>query len=122
MKLLIAGATGFVGRNLWPELARQGHTLVGLTRDAARARERWPEREWREGDVADEAQMAEALRGCEGAYYLVHGMAEGASDYGTRELEAARCFARAAARAGVSRIVYLGGIATQQRVSEHLHS
>src|SRR5690242_11013545 len=120
MKLLIAGATGFVGRSLWPELARHGYALVGLTRDAARARERWAEREWCEGNVADEERMTATLRSCEGAYYPVHGMAEGAGDLGRRELEAAQNFARAGARAGVRRIVYLGGTATQHRVSEHL--
>lgn len=122
MKVLVTGATGFVGRNVWPSLEREGHEVVGLTRDAARAHDRWPEREWRQGDVADEERTAAALSGCDGAYYLVHGMAEGRGEFETRELDAARSFARAAARAGVRRIVYLGGIAPYHRVSEHLRS
>jgi nucleoside-diphosphate-sugar epimerase len=92
-----------------------------LTRDAARARRREPGLDWVEGDVGDAASCAAALNGCQAALYLVHGMGEGA-DYHRREVGAASTFSRAAAAAGVERIVYLGGVAPTGAGSEHLRS
>ena len=122
MRVLLTGATGFVGGHLWPALEGEGCEVVGLTRSAEKARARWPERAWAEGDVADETAMERALRGCDAAYYLVHGMGEGAVDFRRREVKAAQCFARAAHTAGVRRIVYLGGMAPEGPPSEHLRS
>jgi uncharacterized protein YbjT (DUF2867 family) len=92
-----------------------------LTRDAARARERQPGLAWVQGDVADPDSCARALEGCQAALYLVHGIGEGA-DYHRREVAAASTFSRAAAKAGVQRIVYLGGLAPTGEGSEHLRS
>jgi uncharacterized protein YbjT (DUF2867 family) len=64
--------------------------------------------------------VLEALSGCDAAYYLAHGMADGHADYRTRELSAAESFAAAAEAAGVSRIVYLGGPEPQGEPSPHL--
>lgn len=122
MRVVLTGATGFVGGYLWPALERDGHEVIGLSRDAERARRRHPHRAWAEGSVSDRARMSAILRGCDAAYYLVHGMAEGAGDYRRREVEAARAFAAAAAEAGVRRIVYLGGMEPQGTPSEHLRS
>lgn len=122
MRVLLTGATGFVGGCLWPALEREGHEVVGLTRCAARGRERHPDRQWIEGDVSNAEQMRRALQGCDAAYYLVHGMSEGAADFRRREVDAARCFATAAAASGVRRIVYLGGMEPQGPPSEHLGS
>lgn len=117
-KILLTGATGFVGGAVRPALVASGWQVRGLTRDAARARLRAPELEWIEGDVAD---ARAALEGCEAALYLVHGIGEGA-DYHAREVEAAERFAAAAAAAGVKRIVYLGGVAPGGAGSDHLRS
>jgi uncharacterized protein YbjT (DUF2867 family) len=121
-RALLTGATGFVGRHLWPALTEAGWEVTGLTRSAARARERWPERAWTEGDVADADRMREVLRGCDAAFYLVHGMAEGEGDFRARERAAAERFARAAAEARVRRLVYLGGFAPRGEATEHLRS
>jgi len=121
-QVLLTGATGFVGGYLWPQLTRAGYTVRCLSRDAERARRRWPEREWVDGDLSDPEQTHRALDGCDCAYYLAHGMAEGAADFRAREIRSAEQFAGAAAAAGVRRIVYLGGFAPQQRPSEHLRS
>src|SRR2546430_16821003 len=93
-RVLVAGATGFVGSYLWPALQHEGFSVTGLTRDSGRALRRWPDRRWAEGDVADEARMAEVLRGCRFAYYLVHGMGEGVGNFRCREIDAARRFSR----------------------------
>jgi uncharacterized protein YbjT (DUF2867 family) len=121
-RILLTGATGFVGRNLWPALHRAGRDVHCLTRDPDRARQRWPERHWVGGDIADERAVSRALSGCAAAYYLVHSMGEGEGDFRRREQAAAERFAGAAAAAGVRRIVYLGGMRPQGEISEHLLS
>jgi len=119
--LLLTGATGFVGRAVRPALAAMGWRVRCLTRDVAAARTREPALDWVPGDVADAGSCARALAGCEAAFYLVHGIGEGA-DYHRHEVMAATTFSRAAAAAGVSRIVYLGGVAPAGSGSEHLRS
>jgi uncharacterized protein YbjT (DUF2867 family) len=119
--LLATGATGFVGRAVRPALDAKGWRIRGLTRDATAARRREPALDWVQGDVADAAACAEALAGCQAALYLVHGIGEGA-DYHRHEVAAATTFSRAAAAAGVERIVYLGGVAPAGSGSEHLRS
>lgn len=119
--LLLTGATGFVGSAVRAALAREGWRVRCLTRDAARARAREPALEWVQGDVADPASSTRALDGCQAALYLVHGIGEG-PDYHRHEVSAASTFARAAAAAGVERIVYLGGVAPTGAGSEHLRS
>jgi uncharacterized protein YbjT (DUF2867 family) len=120
--VLLTGATGFVGSNLWPALERSGYRVRGLTRHVESARKRWPEREWAFGDVANPDALRVALRGVSAAFYLVHGMAEGTEDFRKREVTGANCFADAAERMHLERIVYLGGVAPNRASSEHLRS
>lgn len=120
-KVLLSGATGFVGRHLWPELERRGYDVSGMTRDPQSARERSPNRAWVYGDVEARDSLAAAMRGCQAAFYLVHSMSSGGKDYRAREIESAKNFRRAAAQAGLERIIYLGGVAAGA-LSEHLRS
>ncbi|MFM7134495.1 MAG: NAD(P)H-binding protein [Planctomycetota bacterium] len=120
--MLLTGATGFVGSHLHPALAASGRPVRCLTRDAAKAARRWPDRDWVGGDIADGQAVARALEGCEAAFYMVHGMASEAADFRRAELEQAERFVRAAETAGVRRIVYLGGVAAPHDPSEHLRS
>lgn len=119
--VVITGATGFVGRHLCPALIAMGIPVRGITRNCAKAQRRWPEIEWAEADVADNKAVEKALAGCAVAYYLVHSIGED-GDYRQREFDAARNFALAAQRAGIERIVYLGGVAPHGPASEHLAS
>ncbi len=119
--MFLTGATGFVGGAVRPALAANGWRVRCLTRDAARARRRAPGLTWVQGDVADPDSYAGALEGCQAAIYLVHGIGEG-PDYHRHEVTAATRFAEAAARAGVERIVYLGGVAPSGAGSDHLRS
>ena len=122
-RVLLTGATGFVGCAAHPALVAAGWDVRCMTRDADRARARAPGRAWVTGDVSDEDSTARALAGCDAALYLVHGMATGGESFHAREVAQAERFARAAASAGVKRVVYLGGVAPAgPHASEHLRS
>lgn len=119
--VLLTGATGFVGRHLYPALCRAGYDVVCVSRDPARARERHPQRVWTRMDVEDPDSVDAAMRGCDAAVYLVHGMG-GGGDYEAAERRAAESFRDAAARARLRRVVYLGGVRPKGEVSTHLRS
>jgi uncharacterized protein YbjT (DUF2867 family) len=118
MRVLVAGASGFVGSRLCPALDEAGHTVFAMTRRPENYRGTGePVR----GDVADSGSLRDALKGADAAYYLVHSL--DSADFKRRDSEAARAFARAAADAGVGRIVYLGGLGNDDdALSEHLAS
>jgi uncharacterized protein YbjT (DUF2867 family) len=123
---LVTGATGYVGGRLARRLAEEGRTVRGLARDASRL-EAVPGVEPAQADVLSGRGLAEALDGCSVAYYLVHSMeavpaAAADGPFAARDRRAAENFARAARAAGVERIVYLGGIAPADRLSDHLRS
>jgi uncharacterized protein YbjT (DUF2867 family) len=123
--LAIAGATGFVGRAFCAELAGD-HRVIGLTRGApASAREDGVE--WRRCDLFDLDEIERALQGAEVAIYLVHSMLPTArltqASFADLDLLLADNFARAAERAGVSRILYVGGLVPERgALSPHLAS
>lgn len=119
--VLVAGATGFVGKRLLPELARAKFSVIGTSRHPDEARLRFPGVEFRQMDVTDPVSTSQAMQGCDAAVYLVHSMA-GGKDYAHVEEQSATAFRDAAARAKLSRIVYLGGIRPRGSVSRHLTS
>tara|TARA_R110002096_G_scaffold16898_12_gene58121 strand:- start:65832 stop:66794 length:963 start_codon:yes stop_codon:yes gene_type:complete len=122
MRVLLTGASGFVGKYLYEALIAAGIEVRCGTRDVVAAQSRMPERDWVRLDVEAPETLENALRGCDGAFYLVHGMGQGA-DYPEKEARSARNFLSAAESSGVSRIVYLGGVLPAgQRVSKHLAS
>ena len=118
MRVLIAGASGFVGRRLATALAADGLDVVAMTRHPASYRGAGTAVF---GDVSDPGSLADAMKGCEAAYYLVHSLAE--ADFASKDAAAARAFGEAAAAAGLQRIIYLGGLGDDEDVlSEHLRS
>ena len=119
---LVFGASGYIGGHLAPYLLEQGYNV----RATARTIEVLESREWHGVDLAEADALRpetldDALRDVDIAYYLVHSMAAG-KDFPTLDADAARNFAAAAARQGVRRIVYLGGLVPQAPKSRHLRS
>ena len=122
--ILVSGATGYVGGRLVPRLLAAGYRVRCLVRDPSRLQGRdWlPHVDVAAGDVLRPAGLEHALAGVDVAYYLIHSMA-GGSGFHERDIVAARGFARAAADAGVGRIVYLGGLGDPAAgMSDHLRS
>ncbi|WP_329130026.1 SDR family oxidoreductase [Streptomyces sp. NBC_01476] len=123
---LVTGATGYIGGRLVPGLLAAGHRV----RCAARTPEKLRDHPWAadvetvRADVLDAGAVAEAMRGIDVAYYLVHGL--GGADFERTDRESARIFGARARAAGVRRIVYLGGLTPPgvpvQDLSPHLRS
>ena len=124
MNILVTGATGFVGSHLVPILLEEGHHVRCMSRNPGRASSRLPSGvEIVRGDVHDASSLAAALDGMDAAYYLVHSMESGEFDFEERDRDAARQFAFAAKRAGIKRILFLGGLGDEaSQLSAHLRS
>lgn len=123
-RVLLTGATGYVGGRLAPRLIEQGYAVRVLARDP----DRLAARTWREqvevcqGDVGDPDSLRRALQGVEVAYYLVHSMQTG-QDFAERDRRNACVFAETAREAGLKHLIYLGGLLPREGApSLHLHS
>jgi uncharacterized protein YbjT (DUF2867 family) len=120
MKILVTGASGYIGGALVPRLVDAGHEVRAFARDPSRVR---TDVDVVRGDAVTGAGLDEALRGIDVAYYLIHSLEAGAGAFEERERRAAENFAAAARAAGVQRIVYLGGLLPRGRdASVHLAS
>ncbi len=123
MRILVTGATGYIGGRLVPLLIERGGEVRCIARHAERLTGRgWGSVDVVEGDLADPTVLPTALRDVEVAYYLIHSMAGGDTFRDVDRLMATS-FGRAAAHAGVKRIIYLGGLGDPDEVeSVHLVS
>jgi uncharacterized protein YbjT (DUF2867 family) len=129
LRVLVTGATGYIGGLLVPRLVDRGHSVRCLARDRARLTSAgappWAEQvEVVEGDVLDIDSLGPALRGMQVAYYLIHSMGgQAGPGFAQRDLHAASNFALVAREQGLERIVYLGGLGDATAgLSEHLAS
>lgn len=111
IRLLVTGATGYIGGRLVTRLLDEGYSVRVLVRDAARLRGRsWSDRvEIVQGDVFDSGSLTPGMAGVDIAYYLVHSMA-GSDNFEQRDIVASQNFGKASHEANVQRIIYLGGL------------
>ena len=126
-RIFVTGASGYVGGRLVPGLLAGGNSIRCLAREPRKL----AERSWRshpnvcviKGDMLDVDQLVDQLEGCSAAYYLVHSMEASGAQYAAQDRLLASNFAEAAARAGLQRIIYLGGLGELGKgLSRHLHS
>lgn len=121
---LVTGATGYIGANVVERLLADGWTVRVLTRAASGlAGRRWASQvDVVEGDAQDAAVLRRAAEGVDVAWFLIHSMT-GTFEYATRDRTIATRFGQACRAAGVSRIVYLGGLYPDDvSLSPHLES
>jgi uncharacterized protein YbjT (DUF2867 family) len=123
MRVLVTGATGYIGGRLVARLRDRNYEVRCYARASERLRGRFDAGvEIVEGDISDAAALAESLRGCDAAYYLIHSMGSTRA-FADADREAAIRFGDAARAAGVGRIVYLGGLGNDgDALSTHLRS
>jgi uncharacterized protein YbjT (DUF2867 family) len=122
-RILLTGATGYVGGRLLKELEKNGYAVRCFTRRASTLGSRVSQRtEVFQGDVLDAESLSHAMEGSEVAYYLVHSMGSD-SNFEERDQKAALLFSSAARSCGVRRIIYLGGLSSHSdSLSPHLRS
>jgi uncharacterized protein YbjT (DUF2867 family) len=125
--ILVMGSTGYIGGRLVSRLLDAGFSVRCLVRQARKLESRpWIDHAKLTiipGDAGDRAALDTALAGCSAAFYLIHSMIVAGSSYRKRDRELAEVFAHAAKDAGLTRIIYLGGLGeTGAGLSDHLAS
>jgi uncharacterized protein YbjT (DUF2867 family) len=123
-KVLVTGATGYIGGRLVPELLARGYQVRVLVRSPSpEYKERWPGAEVVTGDALQQYTLKKALDGIHTAYYLIHSLYLGPEEFTAADIKAATNFRMAADEKGVKRIIYLGGLGDINRpLSKHLRS
>jgi len=124
MRILLTGATGYIGKRLLPVLVEQGHEVICCVRD--RNRFSPPESllhkiEVIELDLLEAASLSVIPKDIDGAYYLVHSMSA-SGDFESLELESAKNFKNALKNTAVNHVIYLSGIVNEDALSKHLSS
>jgi len=130
VKILVTGATGYIGDLLIPKLLQKGY----FVRCLARKPENLSGRHWNTaanpveifaGDVLDPSSLTNSLNGIDVTYYLIHSMSAGEKGFEDRDRQAAENFSAAAQQARIRKIIYLGGLGhddTHEKLSHHLKS
>lgn len=126
-RVLVCGATGYVGGRLVPKLLEMGISVRCLVRSPEKMDAfSWvddPNLEVIEGSLDDVEAVRGAAQEVDAAYYLVHAMISAAGDYAKRDRQLARTFVEGLRDSGCPRIIYLGGLGELgPDLSEHLHS
>ncbi|MFG0313385.1 MAG: NmrA family NAD(P)-binding protein, partial [Phycisphaerales bacterium] len=125
--IAVTGATGYVGGRLVQSLLEAGYRVRCIVREPRKLSLRpWaddPRVSIAKCDLAEDDNLHEHLAGCDAAYYLIHSMELSGSEYADRDRKLATRFVQAAEHAGISRIIYLGGLGEMgEGLSEHLSS
>jgi uncharacterized protein YbjT (DUF2867 family) len=128
MKILLTGATGYIGKRLLPVLIEQGHQVVCCVRDKNRfpidGIYKHPKVSLLEVDFLKDIQNSGSslIKDIDAAYYLIHSMSSNVKDFGSLEETSANNFIRLVKQTSVKQIIYLGGITNEEKLSKHLAS
>ena len=126
MKILLTGATGYIGKRLLPVLLEQGHEVVCCVRDVHRFPSEGvyldPKISLFEVDFLKELPSSEAIKDIDAAYYLIHSMSSGKENFEDLEEQSARNFIELVKPTAIKQIIYLTGITNQEHLSKHLAS
>ncbi len=125
MRILITGATGYIGKRLIPILLNEGHTLVCAVRDIARVEQKYPQEkniEFIEADFLKADSLNTIPKNIDVAYYLIHSMSSSAKEFHILEERCAFNFKRALEITEVKQVIYLSGITNDTKLSKHLLS
>jgi uncharacterized protein YbjT (DUF2867 family) len=127
-RILLTGATGYIGKRLLPLLLHEGHEVFCCVRDQRRldisdfGEELIKKVHVVEADFIHESTLGSLPRQVDMAFYLIHSMTSGSSDFEALEQEASRNFSQYIQNTGARQIIYLGGIANDKELSKHLES
>ncbi len=124
MKILLTGATGYIGKRLLPALINEGHEIVCCVRDKNRfqvPKSFLPYISVIEIDFADRLSFNNLPKDIDAAYFLMHSMSNN-SDYESLEIEVAKNFNKLLKNISVKQVIYLSGIVNEKQLSKHLSS
>lgn len=124
MRILLTGASGYIGKRLLPTLVEDGHEVICSIRDKNRynpPKSLLPHIEIVEVDLLEKETLANIPKDIDGAFYLVHSMSS-SLDYQNLELKSAQNFREAIDKTNAQHVVYLSGIVNESELSEHLSS
>ena len=126
MKILLTGATGYIGKRILPVLLQQGHCVICSVRDKNRFPKdglfSHPNISLFEADFLKEIEYHENLDGIDAAYYLIHSMSSGIDDFESLEETSANNFIKLIEKTSAKQIIFLSGITNENKLSRHLAS
>jgi uncharacterized protein YbjT (DUF2867 family) len=125
MKILLTGANGYIGRRLLPVLVENGHEVICLVRDPRRFEvpELFREKvQVVKADLLDARSLQNIPRNIDAAFYLVHSLGAGGSDFQKAEHDSATNFAAYLNTSTAGQVIYLSGMAHGNKLSEHMQS
>jgi uncharacterized protein YbjT (DUF2867 family) len=126
MKILLTGATGYIGKRLLPVLIEKGHKVICCVRDKNRFPSEGiytqPNVSVFEVDFLKGNQTADPIKDIDVAYYLIHSMSSDVKDFSSLEETSAKNFVNLVKQTSIKQIIYLGGITNEENLSKHLAS
>ena len=125
MKILVTGATGYIGKRLIPLLLNDGHTVICAVRDKKRAQNYFKDRNnivLIEADFLNSESLENIPKNIDFAYYLIHSMSNSAKEFHILEEKCAFNFKRFAEKTSIEQVIYLSGITNDTKLSKHLLS
>ena len=125
MKILVTGATGYIGKRLIPLLLNDGHTIICPVRDKQRAKQYYKNQHkiaFVEADFLEIESLKNISKDIEAAYYLIHSMSNSAKEFHVLEEKCAFNFKRFVEKTTIKQVIYLSGITNDTKLSKHLLS